>query len=120
MITLIRTVNGAGTYMKNSRNGSTLISVICAFFILCVCSCVFAASFNVLLRIRSRAEKLSENVNKCVAAYYSEMDSDAAVTERSESIAVYDENGNAVFSFDAVVRKAECGDLEIYGFMAVE
>ena len=104
----------------NKRSGSTLVSVICAFFALCVCSCIVAVSFGTLLSIRNRTERLLNAFEECEAAYYSGADTEAVVSESRENIKVYDKDGSAVFSFDAVIRKAECGEITIYGFSADE
>ena len=111
--------NGGGACM-NKRSGSTLVSVICSFFILSVCVCIMAVSFNTLLKIRNKAERFSGMAGECEAAFYSGEGPEASVSEKRENVTVYDENGDAVFSFDAVIRKAECGEVEIYGFSANE
>jgi len=116
MIIVIPTANGVGLCMNNSRNGSTLVSVICAFFIFFVCLIVFTVSLNSLSAIRAKTHNMIDSVNKCIAAYYSDEPLDAEVTERAERINVYDEEGEYAFSFHGIIREAEYGGVKVYGF----
>ena len=120
MIIVIPTANGVGLCMNNSRNGSTLVSVICAFFIFCVCLTIFTASVNILSSIRAKTVNMTESLNKCIAAYYSNDMSEAEVIEVSERIEVYDEEGEYAFSFQGIIREAEYGGVRIYGFSSDE